>query len=260
MIAVGYARVSTDKQQTESQVDEVQRFASSRGLDLSKYGVLVEEDRTETRADGTVRVKGVSAFKRRLEDRPQGKILVRLVEANEVQAVIVYKHDRLFRRASEALRWAEALADAGIRLYAVDESAEVDVQTVTGLITYGVKSLFAQIEPMNARDRTLSTFRHMKSRHKRTGNIPYGWRLAGDTKLLVEEPGEQLALDRMRLAAALGSGPAAIARELASDGVPGPRGNGWNRKTVWRILHGMDRTGSAWPGSVCRKGVDWLGS
>ena len=51
--AVGYVRVSTEKQVTESQVAEIEAFCARKGLDLSVYGVLRESEVVEVVDDAT---------------------------------------------------------------------------------------------------------------------------------------------------------------------------------------------------------------
>ena len=236
--SVGYVRVSTEKQVTEAQVAEVEAFCSRKGLDLSTYGVLREAEVTEV-TDDKKRVRGVSAFKKTLNQRPEGAKLIRLVETRKVKAVVVAKVDRIFRRCSDAHLWAERLAKLKCKLYCVDEGGEaIDVSTTSGLITFGVKVLFAQVEPMQTSDRVKTTNRYRRQNGLRVGPvIPYGFRLGPDGKKLMEEQAEQDVINYIKKLRADACTFRRIVTMLQASGFPAPKGGKtWDKKTAWRII------------------------
>ena len=66
-------------------------------------------------------------------DRPQLNELRRMVAANEVDALFVYKSDRLVRNASDLLNLLWEFRDAGVVVHSVDGSLSHLVQLVTGV-------------------------------------------------------------------------------------------------------------------------------
>ncbi|MBV6342312.1 recombinase family protein, partial [Candidatus Magnetobacterium casense] len=90
MRAVGYARVSSQEQvdgtSLKSQVDQLRGYATLRGMDL--VDILVDA--------------GVSGGMP-IAERPAGAALEGMIQAGEVQCVIVLKLDRAFRNTVDCL-------------------------------------------------------------------------------------------------------------------------------------------------------------
>ena len=75
----------------------------------------------------------------------------------------------------------------------------------------------------------------MKHRGERVGSIPYGYRVAVDSKTLVADAEEQETLRQVHQLQAEGLSLRAIAARLEAAGRRS-RGNGWHPQTIKNIL------------------------
>ena len=130
----------------DAQTETVRTYAKMRGLELVK--ILREE--------------GVSAGKK-LETRPQGSELVRLVKARKVQHVIALKLDRLFRSTIDALSNVEIWDKRGIALHLVDFGGQtIDTSSATGKMFLTMTAGFAEMERNLTAERTRAALRHKR--------------------------------------------------------------------------------------------------
>ena len=104
-------------------------------------------------------------------------------------------------------------------------------------LTNGIEDLFAAHEVALIRARTKAALAIKKSRGERTGDIPYGKRLAPDGKHLEPNPDEQAVIARMGALRADGLSFGGVAKALESEGFA-PRGKAWHAMTVSRALGG----------------------
>ena len=85
-------------------------------------------------------------------------------------------------------------------------------------------------------ERTRDALRHKRANGERVGNIPFGFRLAGDGRQLEEDAAEQDTLARMRAMKAAGHTTRQIAEELNRQGYVTRRGTAWRFQYVAEAL------------------------
>jgi DNA invertase Pin-like site-specific DNA recombinase len=225
--AIGYIRVSTDKQARSglglaAQREQIEAYCTLKGLDL--VDILVDE------AD--------SARKKPLDKRPEGSELLARVRAREVGAVVTAKLDRLFRRTVDALTVVERWDSLGTSLHVINFGGNtVDTSTAIGRMFLTFMSGIAQFEADLISERTSDAMQVMKSKGKRvSSNIPFGFKVDDDGKSLVEDDEEQGTLELIKeLRYTEGLSVPKIRERLNSISVYN-RGKPWHLTSLYRIL------------------------
>jgi DNA invertase Pin-like site-specific DNA recombinase len=170
MKAVGYIRVSTEDQAREgisldTQKAKIEAYAAINDLELL----------------GIIRDEGASG--KDLEREGMAKLLD-LVESGKVEAVIVYKLDRLSRRTLDTLSLTESFESKGIAFHSISE--KVDTKSATGKFFLTIISAVAQMERDMIAERTKDALAHKRQKGEWTGRVPFGFRM--ENNRLVEDP------------------------------------------------------------------------
>lgn len=137
----GYARVSTEAQNLDRQLDA-----------LKKYGVdvIYNEKMTGTK-----------------KDRPElSELLERITKGD---TVIIESLSRLGRSTKDLIELTELFKSKGVRLVSLKES--IDTETSTGKLLFTLMSAIAQFERDTIADRTREGLRSARARGK-TGGRP----------------------------------------------------------------------------------------
>src|SRR5580693_6703892 len=175
MKAIGYARVSTDKQadrgvSLDAQREKIRAMVVVHGAELAD--IIVEA--------------GESA---KSLNRPGMQRLLALVDAGDVQAVIVAKLDRLTRSVKDLCELLERFERKGVALVSVAES--LDTGSAAGRLVLNIMAAVSQWEREAIGERTRDALRHKRSQGERVGNIAFGFRLAADGQHLEPDPAER---------------------------------------------------------------------
>ena len=221
---IGYVRVSTEEQAHHGVSIEAQEHA------IRAYATLRDLEVAEMVIDA-----GVSAGKP-LSTRPGGQRLLGLVSSPEITAVASMKLDRLFRDCGDALTVSRKWDRCGVALHLLDMGGQaVDTSTAMGRFLFSVLAASAEMERNLIRERTSAALRHKKGKQERTGEIPFGYRLAEDGRRLVEDSDEQAVIKQVLALHRNGLSQRKIVSSLNADLVPA-RGSCWHRSSVRRIL------------------------
>lgn len=215
---IGYVRVSTEEQNLgpQAQRDALARWCESNGAEL----VAVYED---------LGVSGGAA----LEKRPGLLCAIDALAAHHAGTLLVAKRDRLARDVM-VCALVERLAERnGSRILAADGAG--NGEGPEAMLLRGLVDLFAQYERAMIRTRTAAALSVKRSRRERTGQIPYGYQLAGDGLHLEENPAEQSAYQRLRELRASGLSLRAIAETFNRESIPA-RGKRWHLTSVARLV------------------------
>jgi len=146
---IGYARVSTDDQETHLQID---------ALKNAKCGRIYQEKASGAKAD-----------------RPE---LMKLLDnARKGDVVIVWKLDRLARSIRQLLDTAALLSERAIELYSLTEN--INTTTPTGKLTFHIFAALAEFERDILRQRVNAGLKAARRRG----------RLGGRPKSLHRSPG-----------------------------------------------------------------------
>src|SRR5947199_180597 len=164
MQAIGYVRVSTDRQaeqgvSLEAQEAKIRAMATVQSAEL--LDVIV---------DGGESAKSLN--------RPGLQRLLALINAGKVQAVIVAKLDRLTRSVKDLCGLLELFEKRKVALISVAES--LDTGSAAGRLVITIMGAVSQWEREAIGERTREALRHKRSQGRRVGNIAFGSRLAED--------------------------------------------------------------------------------
>ncbi len=214
--AVVYARVSTDRQTVEGQIEYAQEWAPRHGYAISD--VYADSARS-----------GTTPF----ADREAGRRLLVDLRAGLFSVVLVYKYDRLGRDKEVGdIETRQAILDierAGGQIIAMTQP--IDASTAMGRFTRSVQIDIGTIERLNTLERSADRLTGLVRRPGffAGGTATYGYRIDGDgseARLVIDEdpiPGLDIGpADVVRM----------IYRWLVSDG----------RSTVW-IAAELNRRG-----------------
>lgn len=227
MNAVGYVRVSTEKQadfgvSLEAQTAKIRAMAVVQGAAL--VDILVDA--------------GESA---KSLNRPGMAQLLALVDAGAVDTVIIAKLDRLTRSVADLAELLKRFERRGVSLVSVADS--LDTRSAAGRLVLNIMVSVSQWEREAIGERTRDAMRHKRDKGERVGTLPFGARLAADGVQLEADEAEQALLSRMRTLKADGLSTRRIAAEMNRVGCTTRRGTAWRFQYVAHAL----RSGSPLP-------------
>ena len=214
MRAIGYCRVSTDKQSEkgvslEAQTEKIRAMAVVHGFELIE---VVEDGES-----------GKSLH------RPGMQRVLEMVRRREVGAVIIAKLDRLTRSVKDLCELLELFERREVALISVAES--LDTSSAAGRLVINIMAAVSQWEREAIGERTRDALQHKRGQGERVGNIAFGYRLAPDGKHVEPDTGEQAVLGEIRRLRRSGVSLRRIA--AASNG----RALKTRRGTTWRLEH-----------------------
>jgi DNA invertase Pin-like site-specific DNA recombinase len=220
MKAIGYVRVSTDRQaeqgvSLEAQEAKIRAMATVQGAEL--FEVIV---------DGGESAKNLN--------RPGLQRLLTLVDSGKVEAVIIAKLDRLTRSVKDLCSLLELFEKRGVALISVAES--LDTASAAGRLVITIMAAVSQWEREAIGERTRDALRHKRTSGERVGNIRFGFRLSPDGKHVEPDPGEQGVLIEIRHLRQSGHTLRGIAATLNRKALRTRRGSAWRLEHVARII------------------------
>ena len=129
-----YARVSTDEQSVDAQVDALTSYAERRGV---SYEVFADEGESGAKVQ-----------------RPQLMEMMRRVRLREFDAIGAVRLDRLARSLFQLTEIAAELEALGVDLIITEQA--VDTTTPTGKLTFGILASVSEFERSLIVERTRS--------------------------------------------------------------------------------------------------------
>jgi DNA invertase Pin-like site-specific DNA recombinase len=225
--AVGYVRVSTDKQadrgvSLEAQAEKIRAMAVVQGVEVSE--IIVDA--------------GESA---KSLDRPGMSRLRAMANSGGVQIVIIAKLDRLTRSVKDLAELLENFQKRGVALVSVAES--LDTGSAAGRLVLNIMVSVSQWEREAIGERTVCALNHKKSSRRAYNHTPYGFARSGDQ--LTPVPAEQDVISGARLESERGCTYREIAARLNQSAVPTKQGGRWHASTVHAILRNSLHTNAA---------------
>ena len=149
MKVVIYARVSTNAQDYERQLDELRSYAGRMGYDVVK--------------EFSEKISGA----KKVEERAALTDLLDYVENNEVSKVLIYECSRLSRRAVDFLTVIEHLTEKGVSVYIHQNGLETlqpdGKQNPIAQLVLGILAQFNSMERGLIRSRMESGYNHYRS-------------------------------------------------------------------------------------------------
>jgi DNA invertase Pin-like site-specific DNA recombinase len=218
MRAVGYGRVSTEEQAREgislaAQEAKIQAYAELNDLELVDVVIDAGKSGKTTDRDGLQKV-------------------LSMVKSGEVQAVVVYKLDRLSRRVIDTLTNIEQIEAAGAAFHSIVE--KVDTKSAIGRFFLTITAAFAQMERDTISERTSAALRHKIEQGEHVGRVPYGYQIEGTSLVAIQK--DSAVITQILELREDGLTLRAIANELNHRQVPTQRGGRWQAQTVANII------------------------
>ena len=139
---IGYARVSTQDQNLELQMDDLQKAGCE---------MIFKE-----------KISGKN------RDRPELQVLISKLRKGDI--VIVWKLDRLGRSIRDLIDLVSSFRDLGVEFVSLKDS--IDTSTATGRFTFNVFASLAEFEREIIRERTMAGLTAAKARGRTGGRKP----------------------------------------------------------------------------------------
>jgi len=220
--AIGYVRVSTERQAEEGVSLEAQKERISAWClanDYSLADVFIDAGMSGKRAD----------------NRPA---LQKAIEAvtHSGGVLVVYSLSRLARSTKDTLHISERLERSNADLVSLSE--RIDTTSAAGKMVFRMLAVLAEFERDLVSERTTEAMAHKRRLGQRiSGRLRFGWDLEADGITLVENPEEQRVLELIGELKAEGESLRAIAAELTKRGIPTKEGRTeWKHSTVAGII------------------------
>lgn len=170
-------------------------------------------------------------------ERPAMKKLRRAVHAGEVDAVVVYKLDRLTRNIVDAVELVLKEWEGRCALVSVTQSS-IDTTNALGRQFFTLMASFAEFEREMIKDRTLSGKKRRAMQGRNPGfRPPYGYKIGETPGSIVIDEERASVVKRVFSMYLTGTPLLDIARRLNAEGVPQPgESRGWQDRTIRYML------------------------
>lgn len=171
MRAIGYCRVSTDKQlegvSIDNQKQRIQQYCEYKEFHLAE---IIED-------------LGVSGG---LNKSRQGFMQVLdMVESCEIEVIVLYSLERLSRNMLTMLAVERLLEEFSIQLHTIE--GMIDTSTPEGFMSFAMKAFLGEMERRTIKYRTRKALEHKKLNGQVTGQVPYGFARIGKDLVPIEE-------------------------------------------------------------------------
>lgn len=217
--ALGYTRISREEEGSVSldyQRAEIEKFCRREGLTL----VGIETD------------QGISG--KALANRPGVQRVLQAVDDREVDAVVVYKSDRISRDGIESLQVEKLFLRRGVDYLSVTEG-NLTADSVDDEFMRYVRAGLNQRERKLISLRTRQALQRKREKGERIGGRPpYGWKVEDGE--LVPHSDEQHAIGRMKALQAKGYTTREIVEALRQEGIRTRKGTWFTQTQICRVL------------------------
>jgi site-specific DNA recombinase len=215
--AIGYIRVSTDKQASEGVSLEAQAAKIRAWAELNDYELVA------IHADEGI--SGASMGKRvGLQEALKG--------AKRGMAVVCYSLSRLSRSVEDTLAISRQLDAGGIDLVSLSE--KIDTTGAAGRMIFNMLAVLSQFERDQIAERTQSALRHKKATGKVYSPTPYGFEAINGELVRVADEAEVVA--EIIEAKSAGHTLQQIADSLNGRGIPTKKGKQWQPATIHYLM------------------------
>jgi len=198
-----YCRVSTNLQDTESQLSDLKKYADASGLNIIKtFGE---------------KVSGYDQSKERKEYEAMKSFVI----SNEIKNILMWELSRLGRSTTQILIEIELFTSKGINIFFKKENLNTLSENSASKLLLNVLSSVAEMERTTIAERCIRGRIHSVEKGKRTGFgvMPYGY-AANENKNIVVEPTEASVIQNIYKMGKKGLSLYDIAHILNSKNVP----------------------------------------
>lgn len=220
MKATGYIRVSLEEMAREgvsldNQRNKIELYCKMNDFEL----VGIEAD------------EGISG---KNLNRPGVIRILDMAKKKEIDGIVIYKLDRMFRNTIDALNTTKMLDKKGIALHSICE--KLDTQSAIGKFFFTLIASLAEMERNIISERTSDAMQYMKSSGKCTGVAPYGFRLSSDGIHIEPDETEQAVVSLIMKLRDRCYSYQKIADELNEKEFRNRKGNKWQLQNVFGIV------------------------
>ena len=230
-----YARVSSEKQDVDlsisAQLKSLREYAARNGHEVIKEYVD-ESESGKTTARPAFR-EMISAARR--SPKPFGLILV-------------WKYSRFARSREDSIVFKTMLRKNGVRVVSITEPAE---DTPTGKLFEAMIESLDEFYSANLGEEVIRGMRESASRgFYISAQAPFGYRKVKVNDGGKERPKLELELNQAHIVTRIfsllleGKGLMEIAKQLNKEGIAGPKGKGWIKTTIHKMLINEAYTGT----------------
>ena len=226
--AAVYARISLDKVGEAAgvgrQIDACRHLADLEGWSVDE--VLVDND--------------LSAYSGAC--RPEYERLLDLVRRREIDVIVAYHPDRLYRRLADLVELTKVVASAGVEIRTV-AAGHVDLNTASGRFTAQVLGAAAEHESARIGERVSAKHHQNAERgNAHGGGRSYGYRRVAQGQIeVVPEEADVLREAAARVLA--GQSLASIVVDFNERGIPSAHGKKWRPGSLGMVLRSGRITG-----------------
>jgi DNA invertase Pin-like site-specific DNA recombinase len=221
MKTIGYIRVSTDEQAKNglslpNQEEKIKAYTQLNNLPLDS--IYIDDGETGSNLDR----EGIQE-------------IMHLSKEKAIKHIITCKLDRLTRNTRDLLMLVDDIfTKNGVELHSIQE--KIDTSTPQGKFCLTIMGAMAQMERDLISERTKEVLQFKKSKGQRTGNIPYGKKLARDRITLIDNISEEAVISSIKNLRATGLSLQQIANTTNSNGYRTRTGGEFRKEYVHRIL------------------------
>jgi site-specific DNA recombinase len=236
-----YARISADQEAkglgVRRQLDDCRALAA-------KNGWVVVDEFTDN---------DISAFSGK--SRPGYEDLQAAMKRQEIDVVVTWATDRLFRRLRQLEDWVDLIEATGIAIHSV-QAGKIDLSEPYGRLVARSLTSVATLEVEMSTARVLRKHKQLAEDGAWIGKAVYGYT---DKAEIIPE--EAKIIQEMAERILAGEGLNEVARSLTNRGVPTARGSDWRAASIRNILrapriaghrvhHGEISARDCWPAIV----------
>jgi len=156
----------------------------------------------------------------------------------DVDAIIVYKLDRLTRSVVDLNRLLELFDKHDVALVSLVES--LDATSAAGRLMLNLLASVSQWEREVIGERTRDAMAYLKAKNKVYSRAVFGYSIDEDDGQLIEDDQEQQVIAVIRQLRRDGISYRAIVEKLNADGIPTKLGGRWQASTVRQIFMRYD--------------------
>jgi site-specific DNA recombinase len=220
--AIGYIRVSTDEQAKEGMSLENQETKIRDYCKLKDFEIIE-----------IIQDAGISAKNLR---RPGAQKVLEMAQEKMIDAVVVYKLDRMFRSTVDALETTKQFDKWNVSFHSIQEA--LDTKSAMGKFFFTLTAALAEMEREIIGERTRDVLQRKKANGEVYGNIPFGFKKFKG-KLLAHNDEQKTVLTILGMQEQ-GLNLSQISRELNRAGFKTKKGNRWYPQTVKNVvaIHG----------------------
>ena len=228
--AIGYIRVSTEKQANEGvslEAQEAKIVSWCKANDYELVKVCVDAGIS----GAGKKIRGRSSLEKTMETRPNLKAALKSLSKGNV--LVTYSLSRLARSTSDMLGIGELVASKKADMVSLSE--QIDTTTAAGKMMFQMLAVLSEFERNLVAERTTNALQHKKrTGQKYTNQTPYGFEAIEGR--LVEVKQEVKVVAEIQSSRTGGKTLQFIADSLNTRGIPTKTGKQWAPATIHLLM------------------------